>query len=115
MSEIKGLEEFIKWADSIADEVEQEAIALVKKTAFQTEADAKKLTPVDTGTLRRSINTKIEPDGLSAEVGTNVEYNFIVEYGTSKQTAQPYMNPAFVKNKEKFIQGMEKIMKKVGD
>ena len=34
---------------------------------------------------------------LEAEVGTNVEYALYVEFGTSKQSAQPFMRPALDK------------------
>ena len=77
------------------------------------QANAKALTPVDTGRLRGSITTqarsrgtalegeargsdKINPpnDDLEVLVGTAVNYSPYVEYGTIHQSAQPFMRPA---------------------
>lgn len=115
MAEIEGLDEFLNFTDSLTNEIESEAKKLIVKSAFQTEGAAKRLTPVDTGRLRRSISTKIENGGLKAIVSTNVEYAMAVEYGTSKQSAQPFMLPAYVKYKKKFEDGIQEIMRKVGD
>lgn len=115
MAGIEGLDQFLQFTDSLADEIESEAKKLIMKTAFQTEGSAKRLTPVDTGHLRRSISTKIENGGLKATVSTNIEYAMAVEYGTSKQMAQPYMTPAYVKYKKKFEDGMEEILRKASD
>lgn len=74
------------------------ALAL-RKTAFDIEADAKALAPVDTGNLRNSISTDISGDGrfagMTAEVGPTAEYGVYQEYGTSVMAAQPYLAPAF--------------------
>lgn len=112
--DIKGLDQFTSWTDSIQRTVEANVKTLVNQTAYEIEADAKALAPVDTGNLRRSINTTfdIQNGGMSAEVGTNVEYAIHVEHGTSKQSAQPFLNPAFISGSQKFEDGMNKI---VGD
>lgn len=56
------------------------------------EAQAKDFTTVDTGRLRDSISTAVGRDEVI--VGTNVEYAPYVEYGTSRNMAQPYLRPA---------------------
>lgn len=115
MARIEGMDNFMNFVGSISSEVEEEVKKHIKETALRTELNAKQLTPVDTGTLRRSINTKLENGGLTALVGTNMEYSMAVEYGTSKQPAQPYMTPAYVKNKQKFMDGMERILREAGN
>jgi HK97 gp10 family phage protein len=57
---------------------------------------ARELCPVDTGRLRSSIVHKPGRDGRGpyVEVGTNVAYAAYVEFGTSRQMAQPYLRPA---------------------
>ena len=73
------------------------------RIGMKAEGYAKDLCPVGTpestgipgyigGTLRNSI-THITI-GDSVMIGTNVEYAPYVEYGTSKQRAQPYLRPA---------------------
>lgn len=87
--DIKQLNKLLKkWADKSPELMED----IVTETAYKVEAKAKRYCPTDTGRLRGSITT--DAKGLEAEVGTNVEYASYVEYGTSKQKAQPYMTPA---------------------
>lgn len=73
------------------------------RIGMKAEGYAKDLCPVGTpestgipgyigGTLRNSI-THITI-GDSVMIGSNVEYAPYVEYGTSKQRAQPYLRPA---------------------
>lgn len=73
--------------------------AVLRKTAYDIEADAKVLAPVDTGTLMGSISTTITGDGrhgtMAAEIGPTAEYGAFVEEGTSRMAPQPYMGPAF--------------------
>ena len=57
---------------------------------------AKRLAPVDRGTLRNSIQQEIRSGagGLTARVGTNVEYAVYQEFGTKYMRAQPFLAPA---------------------
>ena len=79
------------------------AITESKKDILDTigafvEAEAKLRTPVDTGTLRRSINFVVDEGESSVTIGTNVEYSSYVEKGSSKQKAQPFLTPAIEEN-----------------
>lgn len=61
-------------------------------------SSAKRLVPVDTGTLQGSIAV-VEPahmdgDTVSGSYGTSVDYALHVEFGTSKMAAQPYLRPS---------------------
>jgi len=67
-------------------------VRALEKIGLVAEGYAKKLCPVDTGTLRKSITHTTDDD--AAYVGTNVEYAPAVELGTSRQKAQPYLRPA---------------------
>jgi len=79
--------------------------AAVAKAAYDTEADAKTLCPVDTGALRGSIKTQVE--GMSAKVTASMEYAGYVEFGTYKMAPRAYMRPAADINEPKFIAAME--------
>jgi HK97 gp10 family phage protein len=63
---------------------------------IQIQNAARSLCPVDTGRLRSSIIMTKGRDsrGFYVEIGTNVKYAAFVEFGTSKQRAQPYLLPA---------------------
>lgn len=81
----KKLEQLIKNAPNI----EQEIVAIAGTKAFDI---AKNLVPVDTGALRESIVIEIEQS--QATILSPLDYAASVEYGTSRQAAQPYMRPA---------------------
>ena len=76
-------------------------VAGVYKAGLKVEGDAKMMAPVDTGALRNSITTsgRTTADGAQASVGTSLEYAPYVELGTSRASAQPYLQPSLQKNK----------------
>lgn len=88
--------------------------AAIKKTAHDIEADAKILVPVDTGFLKNSISTDIENNGrfgqMFAEIGPTAGYGGYVEEGTSRQSPQPYLRPAFDRRKEGLVKALEDII-----
>ncbi|MCW5933969.1 MAG: HK97 gp10 family phage protein [Fimbriimonadia bacterium] len=91
---------------------------VVRKTAFDIEAEAKKRVPVDTGALKNSIHTVTDttsgwsaaratnpPDNpffgeirprqpLEAIVAVGQHYGAPVEYGSAGRPAKPYLAPA---------------------
>ena len=79
--------------------------AVVAKAAYDTEADAKLLCPVKTGTLRGSIKTQI--DGASATVTASTEYAWYVEYGTRKMAPRSFMRRAADINEPKYYAAMD--------
>lgn len=87
---IKGLKGLYERLDEVA-RLKGLQKGLTIATA-RVEGTAKDLCPVDDGTLRASITSKVE--GEVGIVGTNVEYAPYVEFGTSKMGAQPYLFPA---------------------
>ena len=91
---VKGLNKLIANYEKRANALN--ARQLVSLATAAVESQAKALTPVDTGHLKRSIIPSIDGDKNVAEgaVSTNVEYAPYVEIGTTKQRAQPYMRPA---------------------
>jgi len=82
---------------------------ILKSVAKEVKEEAKELVPVDTGSLRKSIRVtstakvagKITRVGVRAggyevnpKTGNLVNYAIYVEFGTSRQTPQPYLIPA---------------------
>lgn len=88
--------------------VSAEARNLVKKTAADIAADAKRLSPVDTGNLRNSITYQTTGNAYysEAEVGPTAEYGVFVELGTSRMGARPFMGPAADRHAPLFEQAM---------
>jgi HK97 gp10 family phage protein len=80
----------------------------VMRSALKVQAGAKVRCPVDTGRLRNSIAVEIQDEGLSALVGTNVEYAPFVEFGTSRQRPQPYLFPAYEEEHPQFVERLRR-------
>lgn len=83
----------------------------VAGSAYEVEARAKQLSPVLTGTLRRSIHTVIASNGLRAVVGPSVSYGVWVEFGSRHGAAQPYMRPAAALVLPKFADQLKAILR----
>ena len=83
--------------------------AVVKKTAFEIENEAKALCPVDTGALKRSIMADVQE--FSATIAPHTEYDAYVEFGTIHMGAQPYMRPAADKVEPQFVEAIDQIVK----
>jgi HK97 gp10 family phage protein len=76
---------------------------IVAKYANAIAEDARRLVPVKTGALQRSITVHLE--GLVAEIsaGEGLTYAAAVEYGTARAAAQPFLRPAFERHIEAFV------------
>ena len=83
---------------------------VVRHNGAEMQTKAQQNAPVDTGTLKRSIDLEITDGGMSAEVEPTAEYAPYVELGTRFMEAQPYLRPAFNEQKEKFRKDMQKLV-----
>jgi len=105
--------------------------AIVRTIGFDIESAAKQNAPVDTSAMRNSIYTETpegntfdvsssnalsknpkvttiqhpKPEKGFVNVGPSVNYAEFVEFGTSKQSAQPYLVPAAESVSQKFNSG----------
>ena len=79
--------------------------------AIRTEASTR--TPVLTGNLRSSIQSEafVEDGQAVSETGPTADYAKFVEYGTSRQTAQPFMEPGYQAAKPNIDRIFERLMK----
>ena len=109
--------------DEVAQQLHDALGDVVAKTAFDIEALAASIAPVDTGFLKNTIYTRTytstdykgggrvskkakasgsyalpsvpsPPDPFTAYVGVGANYGIYVEMGTVHQPAQPYLAPA---------------------
>ncbi len=69
----------------------------ISDIAQQLEQEAKARCPVSTGKLKNSIHYVINFEDISADIGSDVKYARLVEFGTRNIRAQPYLLPAFYK------------------
>lgn len=93
--------------DKILKGIDKQNKRLIRCIAITISREAKKLCPVKTGTLKRSIRAIVTENksqvraggdaGCAPGVGSPVEYAGYVELGTSKMFADPYLRPAVEK------------------
>lgn len=79
--------------DRYARGTKKRASDALYRAGLSLEEHAKRLCPVDTGTLRASLHT-VRIDAETVEVRDGVKYGKFVEYGTVKMQAQPFLRPA---------------------
>lgn len=72
--------------------------AALKRWARAVQSAAQRYAPVDTGTLRDSINIEYgkNEDDIWADIGTDVFYAGYQELGTSRNPPHPFLRPALV-------------------
>lgn len=68
---------------------QEEIKKAVQESALTIESLAKKEAPVDTGTLRSSIQTTFRKNGMEAEIGSDKAYAPFIEFGTSPHFPPP--------------------------
>jgi HK97 gp10 family phage protein len=85
------------------------ATKALQKTAHDVEATGKQLAAVDTGDMRDSIGIDWDLPKLEAVIGPTVDYAPYVEFGTSKQAPQPFMEPALKRHEQGYYSAMERV------
>ena len=111
---VSGLNELLVKLDKINTSTMREIQQSLLNSVLIVEREAKIKTPVDTGRLQQSITHEtedFETNDPAVVVFTGVEYAKFPEFGTSKQSAQPYMYPALAENKEKILNEIAKAVK----
>jgi len=92
----------------IAERLPEAVSAIIRKAAFDIEANAKAIVPVDTGKLKNSISSEF-PSLTKAISAPHTDYAIYVEFGTRYQRAQPYMRPAAEKVAPAFFAAMQRL------
>ncbi len=122
-------------SEKVKEEFEAAVLRALEKCGLVAEGYAKKLCPVDTGSLRGSITHTVDEAEPAAYVGTNSEYAAYVELGTGKyysggrptpwvyqdakgnwhlthgQRAKPYLKPAVADHAEEYRKIIESELK----
>lgn len=83
--------------------------AAVERATLACYAGALDRVPVATGALRDSAYEQV--DDLMGTVGFGTDHCLYVELGTSRMAAQPYLVPAFVEAKVKFLDDCQTIVR----
>jgi|SRR5690625_2613241 len=102
--EIEGMDELIQQLENIGDNAGKYKKEALTKAGKILQDEVKKYVPVDTGNLKEHIMlSDVENDTIDVYVDQQGKayYGVMVEEGTSKMRAQPYMFPSFQKAKGK--------------
>lgn len=106
---IEGIAKVNRTFRHLAREIDPVVVVSLKKIAEEVKKEAKRLAPVDTGALQKSIRLtstakiagKVTRVGVRAggfevnpKTGNLVNYAVIVEFGSSRQVPQGYLIPA---------------------
>jgi HK97 gp10 family phage protein len=118
---VEKFKEFSVKAESAVDKAILKGALVVEATAKELVSDSWRTRESEkgapprlvTGRLRSSITHRLEADlmGVSALVGTNVDYARGLEFGTSKTFKHPFMYPALKVNREAIIDAIRKAVK----
>ena len=95
---IHGLDNFIKTLNNASNNFDEEASKALNKTAQKLVAKVKFKTPVDSGELRRSWQTKKDGD-LARIVYNNVKYGPHVEYGHRTRGGKSFVDGVYMLEK----------------
>lgn len=92
--------------------MQKEAVKkIVKEHTANMQVEAQKLAPVDTGNLKRSIRLELLEGGMAGTVISPTDYSGYQEFGTRFMAAQPYMGPAWRKERPIFISELRALVK----
>lgn len=120
---VDGVQQLVASLDAIDRQARAELGREVMRTALAVQAGAKRGVPVDTGRLRNSIAVARSDDGLSAEVGTNVQYARRIEFGfigadrlgrRYHQRPRPYLFPALEAERAGHVQRVTGVLRRLG-
>ncbi len=84
---------------------------VVKLNGAELQRDVQRDAPVDTGFLKRSINTKIEDEGFTSKLGIGAYYAPYLISGTRYMYSRDFFNSNFNYQKFKFSADLKRLMK----
>lgn len=124
--EIYGAQKLIARLARLEKALDPAAVKGVKEVAKAIRNDAKEICPVDTGSLKKSIRVgtyaktaghthsiRVTAGGhvTNPKTKRKVDYASDVEFGTSKQRAQPFMRPAIVKHRKDLAKAIKEAIR----
>jgi len=119
--EVNGLDEVLKKLKKLPEKVQKRVlVGAVRAGAKPIIKEAKRLVPVRTGTLKKSIgvvkrrskNKNLIHFTVTPRKKKGGWYAHYVEFGTLKMSARPFMRPAYEKEGENSIKFVREYMKK---
>lgn len=91
---VEGIPALRRMLLRLSDEGKRGAVRAVKKSALTVRSRAKRNAPKASGDLSRSIRLKASRSGLTSRIGTDDPKAHLVEFGTVRSAAKPFLFPA---------------------
>lgn len=96
---------------AITAEMHAKVIAAVAEGAEQVADDARERVPVASGRLRDAIHVDHQDDGVHVIAGdTDAWYGHLVEYGTARTPARPFLVPALEATRTEIVAGVKTVL-----
>jgi len=122
MADIKleGIDELLNRLQQIGTNISSLENKALKNAAEPVLIDAKANVPIKTGKLQRGLKVSgIKTSGGIKHVLVGVDradnseifYGKFIEFGTSKMSARPFLEPAYEKNKKEIVEAIKNTLK----
>ena len=135
-STIKGLDKVYKDFAKLSKEVHKKVGIVTKANAMEIAVDASQRAPKDLGGLHKNISYEKDENTFNYKIFAREKYSAYMEFGTGGMVkvpnelkdlaiqfkgkgvkeinlpARPYLYPAFVKGRQKFLEDLEDLLKK---
>lgn len=120
---LNGISEYIEEIARAGLNVDEKVAEVISDIGVQFRDEMKAIVPVDTGNLRNHITVEgpkrdgnfnyIEIGVLDADKDTAI-YSNVIEYGSTRQAAQPYFRPVMKGKKAVMKAALQKILERYG-
>jgi HK97 gp10 family phage protein len=122
MADIKldGVDELLNKLQQLGANISSLENKALKNAAEPVLEDAKANVPVKTGKLQRGLKTsgiktkdgiKYVLVGVDRSDNSKIFYGKFIEFGTSKMSARPFLEPAYEKNKKEIVEAIKNTLK----
>lgn len=124
---LKGLEGYLEELARVSEDIDQPVQEVLIEAALDVEEEMQNLVPIDTGNLHNHIqidgphqegNFSYVTVGVIHDIShTDAEtaiYGNVMEYGSARVAARPYIRPALKKKKSVIKEALKKILARFG-
>jgi HK97 gp10 family phage protein len=109
---VYGLDAMSNDMQNALREVVDKAQAIIERELAAAADDAREHVPVDSGKLHRSIRVKMDPSGQSGRLiagGRRAPHGHLVEFGTKRMPARPYLYPAAQRARRRVLAELQRL------
>lgn len=118
--ELSGVDEILNRLQQIGANISRLENKALQDAAEPVLEDAKANAPIRTGKLKEGLKisgvknrdgTKYVLVGIDRSDNSNIFYGKFIEFGTSKMSPRPFLEPAYEKNKKEILKRIKSTLK----